>query len=279
MECSICIQETDGMVVCHDCGQEACVHCIHRYLLDHLMRPNCMNCRKSWTLSFIKEQFPSVLYNSLVEKRRRIWFTMESQKSRCSQCGVHQEENTTHVCHPEHLTNWKTILETSVPCPGCKIPIQKSSGCYQMWCTLCCTAFDWKSGQLLVTHQFHNPHYSEYQRQKQQQRKNIDWSEMEIPLRTSGRSISEQRRWLFFVCLLNRIQRMLLDHQEEEECPQEILEEFVVKSQQLVQKLLHKQQWSSCHQEMMTLIDQFNHKNEFHEFPFRIRAFTMITLD
>lgn len=273
MECPICAQEKspEAILMCHDCDQGACHDCIHRYLLDHLLRPNCMHCRESWSLSFLRESLPLVLFRSIIEKRRRIWFIMESQKSRCSHCGSHIE-NEIHVCDPQHLVNWRTILQTTVACPGCKIPIHKISGCYQMWCTLCCTAFDWASGQLLGARSFHNPHYSDYHGRKQKRR--FQWSEMEPVLRASGRSNTEKRRWLFFLCLSHRIQSMLLaDH---EGCSQQIMEEFMDKSQQLVQRLLQKHQWSSCHQEMIMLIDQFNHKNEMYAFPFRIRAFTMI---
>jgi len=69
------------------------------------------------------------------------------------------------VCDAELKSNWQFILRNSKPCPKCGTPIEKISGCNQMWCTApeCHTAFDWISGHV-IDGPFHNPHYHDYLR-------------------------------------------------------------------------------------------------------------------
>jgi hypothetical protein len=68
-------------------------------------------------------------------------------------------------CDPDDVKSWTLIKDTSVGCPKCGTPIQKVSGCNQMWCTVqgCNTAFDWATGRV-VNGPFHNPHYHEWLR-------------------------------------------------------------------------------------------------------------------
>jgi len=54
------------------------------------------------------------------------------------------------------------VAELSKRCPGCRVPIEKKSGCFQMFCTQCYTAFDWKNGKILEKN-IHNPHYFDHQ--------------------------------------------------------------------------------------------------------------------
>jgi hypothetical protein len=56
----------------------------------------------------------------------------------------------------------KLLEKDSKPCPKCQSLIFKISGCDQMWCTQCHTAFSWKTGALEKN--IHNPHYYEWQR-------------------------------------------------------------------------------------------------------------------
>ena len=82
----------------------------------------------------------------------------------CSKCDVIKTDNT-HICSPDDIQTVERIQKETKKCPKCLTNIFKISGCYQMWCTVCHTAFDWTNGkQMSVTNAFHNPHLSEWKR-------------------------------------------------------------------------------------------------------------------
>ncbi len=66
-----------------------------------------------------------------------------------------------HKCDPNIVENLKAIEKECKPCPKCSSMIYFISGCSQMWCTQCQTAFNWKTGKI-ETGIIHNPHYWEY---------------------------------------------------------------------------------------------------------------------
>jgi hypothetical protein len=74
----------------------------------------------------------------------------------CLEC-VPQEEIKTHVCNEELKETMKMIRKESRPCPTCGEYISKVSGCDQMFCTECGTAFSWTTG-LKEMGVIHNPH-------------------------------------------------------------------------------------------------------------------------
>ena len=82
----------------------------------------------------------------------------------CSKCHVviGTEIDVDHECDPDTLATAKLISSEAKPCPGCHINISKIDGCNQMWCTMCNTAWDWKTGNIET--KVHNPHYFEYLR-------------------------------------------------------------------------------------------------------------------
>lgn len=71
--------------------------------------------------------------------------------------------NNGHTCSPENVETAKLLMKDSKPCPSCSSLIFKISGCDQMWCTQCHTAFSWKTGRI-ETINVHNPHFYEWQR-------------------------------------------------------------------------------------------------------------------
>ena len=71
--------------------------------------------------------------------------------------------NSKHICKPENLETAKLLNRDSKTCPNCASLIFKISGCDQMFCTQCHTAFSWTTGKI-ETRIIHNPHYFEYLR-------------------------------------------------------------------------------------------------------------------
>ena len=79
----------------------------------------------------------------------------------CKDCNEHLVEG--HECDPQVVKTMKLLNRDSKSCPKCGTVIHKTSGCSQMWCINCHTAFDWRSGEI-VTGRIHNPHYIEFKR-------------------------------------------------------------------------------------------------------------------
>jgi hypothetical protein len=82
-------------------------------------------------------------------------------KRTCSQCHVLKGDD--HECKADDVETAKLLSADTTPCPSCATPIYKISGCDQMWCTQCNTAFSWTT-RLVERGPIHNPHYFEYMR-------------------------------------------------------------------------------------------------------------------
>ena len=79
----------------------------------------------------------------------------------CHDCNEIKEEE--HECKPENIETMKLINKDTKPCPNCGTMIFKISGCSQMWCPDCHTAFDWNTLRI-ERGIIHNPHFYEFQR-------------------------------------------------------------------------------------------------------------------
>jgi len=82
----------------------------------------------------------------------------------CKDCNVlkGKDVNEEHTCNPDDVASTTLLNKDSKACPTCSTGIFKIDGCDQMWCTMCHTAFSWKTGRKEQT--IHNPHYYEYLR-------------------------------------------------------------------------------------------------------------------
>lgn len=69
-----------------------------------------------------------------------------------------------HVCNEETKATMELIKSDSKPCPKCHMMIFRISGCPQMWCVQCHTAFNWNTGIIDDGH-VHNPEYFRYLRE------------------------------------------------------------------------------------------------------------------
>lgn len=85
----------------------------------------------------------------------------------CARCHIIKKNSNMashknrHRCHRQDIETARTIMKETKPCPACAYRIQKISGCSQMFCTNCMTAFDWESLDI-VTGNIHNPHYYDF---------------------------------------------------------------------------------------------------------------------
>lgn len=76
----------------------------------------------------------------------------------CNLC--HEIKNASHICNRDQIKNIEFLKNDTKPCPSCKIPIHKTEGCDQMFCTECYTVFSWNTGTI-EKGKVHNPHYQE----------------------------------------------------------------------------------------------------------------------
>ena len=119
---------------------------------------------------------------SSIEKKERTQFVRQCPANGCRgflssqwKCGICEQwscpqchelkgpnKDCEHTCDPNSVETAKLLAKDSKPCPKCQCLIFKISGCDQMWCTQCHTAFSWRTGA--VEKNIHNPHYYEWQR-------------------------------------------------------------------------------------------------------------------
>jgi len=83
------------------------------------------------------------------------------EKWTCRDCHV-VKAGEDHACLKDDVETAKLLAADTKGCPKCATLIFKISGCDQMWCTQCHTAFSWKTGRVEST--IHNPHYYEWLR-------------------------------------------------------------------------------------------------------------------
>jgi hypothetical protein len=79
----------------------------------------------------------------------------------CSKCRemVGADKTMPHECDPNTLASVELIKTSSRPCPKCKVPVEHTSGCRQMYCTQCGCWWDYNTGQIDKGTFRHNPHY------------------------------------------------------------------------------------------------------------------------
>ena len=94
-----------------------------------------------------------------------LYFCKICKVHQCTECLLACTDLKNHECDPETVKTIKLIKRHSKPCPSCKQPIEKNTGCDQMFCTLCHTAFDWESNTI-IQGRVHNPHYFEWMKNK-----------------------------------------------------------------------------------------------------------------
>ena len=139
--------------------------------------------RKKWELENGQEKIKKIKYFGHCPKQDCKGFINGHFKcglceiTVCRTCRVNIAEKDTdekdikqikkdHTCNEDDVASMILIKKETKPCPKCKVPIIRSQGCRQMWCTECHVAFDWKTGEIAITNNIHNPHYLEWKRKK-----------------------------------------------------------------------------------------------------------------
>lgn len=99
---------------------------------------------------------------------------MLSTKWKCALCGIYVcpkcheilgvSKDAKHECKQENIDSVTLLNKDTKPCPKCASLIYRVSGCSQMWCTTCNTAFDWTTLEIITHRRIHNPHFFEWQR-------------------------------------------------------------------------------------------------------------------
>lgn len=75
------------------------------------------------------------------------------------------ERDVEHTCEPAKVETARLITKEAKPCPKCGVSICKIDGCDQMFCTICTTSFNWRTGRI-AEGPTHNPHYFDWLRKQ-----------------------------------------------------------------------------------------------------------------
>lgn len=195
MECSVCYEaERSGYICCTECGYQACRLCVETYLITMTTKdPHCMKCRAPWDILFMKKNMDASFLTGpwkertmeMMWRRRRSTTLPQGSVLRpcplcahgnimketlrcnicwvktCGDCASIMPNNGEHQCEQQDVESLHAVERTTRRCPSCHVPIERRSGCSQMFCTHCATAFDWDRNTILP-HHVHNPHYFEH---------------------------------------------------------------------------------------------------------------------
>ena len=135
------------------------------------------------------------------------WFCGLCDGYFCEHCNEKIEND--HVCDPDAVKTMELLKKDTKPCPKCGTVIQKLSGCSQMWCPDCHTAFDWRTGQI-ETGRIHNPHYMEFKRGRISSREHADIPCGGVPSFRELREINASDDIMRFAMVLYQLDRDLI---------------------------------------------------------------------
>ena len=132
------------------------------------------------------------------------WFCGLCDRHFCEHCN--EEVCEGHECDPDAVKTMKLLKKDTKPCPKCGTMIQKLSGCSQMWCPDCHTAFDWRTGHI-ETGRIHNPHYMEFKRGRISTREHGDIPCGGIPTFRELREMNAPDNIMRFASILSILER------------------------------------------------------------------------
>lgn len=111
-----------------------------------------------------------------------------------------------HECDPETVKTMKLLNKDSKSCPKCGTVIHKTSGCAQMWCISCHTAFNWRTGEI-ETGRIHNPHFIEFKKKTMMSREHGDIPCGGVPSFRELREIGASNEILQYAMVVHQMER------------------------------------------------------------------------
>ena len=95
------------------------------------------------------------------------WKCATCDKHTCAHCRELKAErdDPAHVCNPDSVASVALLKHDTKPCPNCKVPVHKTEGCDQMFCTQCKRLWSWNTGRFET--RGHNPHFLQWMRDNQ----------------------------------------------------------------------------------------------------------------
>lgn len=170
----------------------------------------------------------------------------------CKEC--HEPKDDEHECNPDTVETIKHLASSEYRnCPRCHVSIFKISGCAQMFCMACKTAFDWRSGRI-VTGNIHNPHYYEYLRARGENERAI--GDIQCGGLISAGELSKRIGWNH---PLMSFHRLLIEFQDEHMRPAEEVDTFQENLQERVLYLMNMIQ-ESYYKSIIQQRDKARHK-------------------
>ena len=81
----------------------------------------------------------------------------------CKDCHMQKvsHNDIEHICNESEKATIAMLKKNTKPCPLCNIPIDRWTGCRQVWTPCCKIAFDWETGKI-DTGRVHSPEYYDY---------------------------------------------------------------------------------------------------------------------
>lgn len=125
----------------------------------------------------------------------------------CKECKCIKDEDEEHECDPKIVKSVKLLKKDTKPCPKCGSMIYRIEGCYQMYCTICKTAFNWNNGAI-ITGNFHNPHhYQEMERNRNGNQGNQQ---------QNGCGLNYNAEWRNYIKIIDKLEDIKINYELQE---------------------------------------------------------------
>ena len=135
------------------------------------------------------------------------WYCGLCECKYCKDCN--EPEGPEHICNPETVKTMKLLNKDSKSCPKCGTVIHKTSGCAQMWCISCHTAFNWRTGEI-DTGRIHNPHFIEFKKKTMMSREHGDIPCGGVPSFRELREMGATNDILQYAVVIHQMEREIM---------------------------------------------------------------------